>query len=331
MNQISRRTRVRQLAESVWPGRIVNGYANLIAARLRKLADEGSTGMLPVSGRGDGAVFFRGGQVVYAESSRTSLPSLRPSGLAALGLAQREAHRSPGSPASTASTGSTGSTGEAYPGDAGLVAARSVSRLTGMLELTELIIDALTELLSSESRYAKFRHAQVLPVGQGRPIPVEALLAEVQRRHEVQRQLAAVLTPDTAVARDPSLDPPSAQVSPTQWALLARAGDGTTPRGLARQLGRSVFGTTIEVYRLVELGLLVVPGRPPAAADGRLGAGISFIRAVSGGRGSDALPAVGDRLDHRGAAADQAERARGARQHHRHQRRPAGRARHARP
>jgi hypothetical protein len=284
--------------------------------------------MLPVSGRGDGAVFFRGGQVVYAESSRTSLPSLRTSGLAALGLAQREAHRSPGSPGST---GSTGSTGEAYPGDAGLVAARSVSRLTSMLELTELIIDALTELLSSESRYAKFRHAQGLPAGQGRPMPVEALLTEVQRRHEVQRQLAAVLTPDTAVARDPSLDPPSAQVSPTQWALLARAGDGTTPRGLAMQLGRSVFGTTIEVYRLVELGLLVVPGRPPSAADGRLGAGISFIRAVSGGRGSDALPTVGDRLDHRRAAADQAERARGARQHHRHQRRPAGRPRHARP
>jgi hypothetical protein len=178
MSQISRRTRVRQLAESVWPGRTVNGYANLIAARLRKLADEGSTGMLPVSGRGDGAVFFRGGQVVYAESSRTSLPSLRTSGLAALGLTHGSA--------------------------------RSVSGLTGILELSELVIDALTELLSSESRYAKFRPVEVLPVGHGRPMPVEALLTEVQRRHEVQRQLAAVVTPDTAVACDPSLDPPSA-------------------------------------------------------------------------------------------------------------------------
>ena len=153
-----------------------------------------------------------------------------------------------------------------------------------MLELTELIIDALTELLSSESRYAKFRPAEVLPVGQGRPMPVEALLAEVQRRHEVLRQLAAILAPDTAVARHPSLDPPAAQVSPAQWSLLARAGDGTTPRGLAMQLGRSVFGTTIEVYRLLELGLLVVPGRPPAPADGQPGTGISFIRAVSGVR-----------------------------------------------
>jgi hypothetical protein len=295
----------------------VNGYANLIAARLRKLADEGSTGMLPVSGRGDGAIFFRGGQVVYAESSRTSLPSLRTSGLAALGLT----HGSPGSPGASRSPGAPGE------GEAGLVAARSVSRLTGVLELSELVIDALAELLSSESRYAKFRPAEVLPVGQGRPMPVEALLTEVQRRHEVQRQLAAVVTPDTAVACDPSLDPPSAQVSPGQWALLARAGDGTTPRGLAMQLGRSVFGTTIEVYRLIELGLLVVPGRTDAPGGGRL----SFIRAVSGGKGSDALPTGGNRPDRRGAAADQAERARRPRQHHRHQRRPAGRARHARP
>jgi hypothetical protein len=314
----------------------VNGYANLIAARLRKLAEEESTGMLPMSGRGDGAVFFRGGQIVYAESSRTSLPSLRTSGLAALGLTRREASRFPGSPAPGSpgppgSAGSPGSPGEGHPGEAGVVAARSVSRLAGLLELTELIIDALAELLSTESRYAKFRPAEVLPVGQGRPMPVEALLSEVQRRHEVQRQLAAVLTPDTAVARHPSLDPPAAQVSPTQWSLLARAGDGTTPRGLAMQLGRSVFGTTIEVYRLLELGLLVVPGRPPAPADGRPVTGISFIRAASGRRGSDALPVVSERPDRRGTAADQAERARRPRQHHRHQRRPAGRPRHARP
>jgi hypothetical protein len=276
MSQISKRTRVRQVAYSVWPGRTVNGYANLIAARLRKLAEEGSTGMLPVSGRGDGAIFFRGGQVVYAESSRTSLPGPRATGLDVLGLVPKEA---------------PGPAGGGSPGGAGVVAVRPASRLGGMLELTELIVDALTELLSSESRYAKFRPAEVLPVGQGRPVTVETLLAEVRRRHEVLRQLAPVVTPDTAVACGPSLDPPSAQVSPAQWALLARSGDGTTPRDLAVRLGRSVFATTIEVYRLVELGLLVVPGRPPAPADDR-GVGwpvaiMSFMRATGSGRGSD--------------------------------------------
>jgi hypothetical protein len=231
--------------------------------------------MLPVSGRGDGGIFFRDGQVVYAESSRTTLPSLRTSGLAALGLAHGEASPSPGSP------------GAGHPGEAELVAARSVSRLVGMLELTELIIDALTELLSSESRYAKFRPAEVAPAGQGRPLAVETLLAEVQRRHEVLRQLAPVVTPDTTVSCESSLGLPSAQVSPAQWALLIRADGGTTPRGLAMHLGRSVFGTTIEVYRLVELGLLAVPGRPPAPAGGQA-AVMSFIRAVPGGKGSDA-------------------------------------------
>lgn len=278
MSQISRRSRVRQLADSVWPGRTVNGYANLIAARLRKLADEESTGMLPVSGRGDGAIFFRGGRVVYAESSRTALSGPRATGLDVLGLVPGEA---PGS------TGETRAAGETRTAEAGLVAVRSVSRLEEILELTELIIDALTELLSSESRYAKFRPADVLPLGRGRPLSVETLLAEVQRRHEVLGQLAAVVTPDTAIACEPSLDPPCAQVSATQWALLARAADGTTPRGLAMQLGRSVFGTTIEVYRLFELGLLVVPGLPPTPADGQAAA-MSFVRAVSGGRGSDA-------------------------------------------
>ena len=273
MSQLSRRARVRQLADSVWPGRTVNGYANLIAARLRKLAEEECTGMLPVSGRGEGAIFFRGGQVVYAESSRTPLPGPRATGLDVLGLLPAEAAAGPGGAL------------------AGSVAVRPASRLGGLLELTELVIDALTELLSSESRYAKFRQADVLPVGQGRPIAVETLLAEVQRRHEVLRQLAPVITPDTAVGCEPLLAAPSAQVSPVQWALLGRAVEVTTPRLVSMQLGRSVFGTTIEAYRLVELGLLAVPGRQAApageAAAGRPAA-MSFIRAVSGGKGSDA-------------------------------------------
>jgi hypothetical protein len=250
----------------------VNGYANLIAARLRKLADEGSTGMLPVSGHGDGAIFFRGGQVVYAESSRTPLPASRAKDLAALGLVP---------------TDGPDSAGAEHTGAAGIVATRTVSRLSGLLEFTELIVDALTELLSSESRFAKFRQAEAFPVGLGRPLAVETLLAEVQRRHEILRQLGPVVNPDTTVTCElwPGLT--SAQVSPAQWALLVRAGEPATPRGLALQLGRSVFGTTVEVYRLLELGLLAVPGRPPAPAGGQAAA-MSFIRAVSGGKGSDA-------------------------------------------
>ena len=277
MSQVPRRTLVRQLAESVWPGRTVNGYANLIAVRLRKLADEKSTGVLPVSGNGEGAIFFSDGRVVYAESNRTPLPVHRSSGLAALGLAD------------------VSGLGAAPGGPGGLVPVRSVSGVTGALAPTEAVIDAVTELLMKESRYAKFRPSAEPPPGHVHPLAVESLLAEVQRRHAVLRQLAPWLTPDTTVTRKPTLDSPAAQVSAAQWAVLARVGDGATPRALALALGRSVFGITLEAYRLTELGLLSVadaPARPGAPGAGANGAGhpgpvVSFLRAVAGERGSD--------------------------------------------
>jgi hypothetical protein len=277
----------------------VNGYANLIAARLRKLGDEGSTGVLPVTGHGDGAIFFRGGQVVYAESGRTPLPAPSVTGLAALGLAEVG-----GLPGGQGQPGGPVTGGSAPSGHGELVATRSVARLAGTLAVTEAVIDAVTELLANDSRYAKFRPADDPPPVQVRPIAVEELLAEVQRRHEILRQLGAVITPDSQVARQPSLDSPAMQVSQAQWALLVRAGEGSTARGLAMHLGRSVFGTTIEVYRLIELGLLAVPGGPwqqhngsgqhgepgqpggPAAAR-RPGLAMSFIRAASGERSND--------------------------------------------
>ena len=149
MSQVTKRTRVQRLADSVLPGRTVGGYANLIEARLRKLAATDSTGMLPLSGHGDGAIFFRGGQVVYAESTRTPTPVRRSVGLAALGLVATDA-----SPASNG---------------AELVPMPSLDRLFGMLALTEPTIDAITELLSNESRYAKFRPSDYPAAGQAEP------------------------------------------------------------------------------------------------------------------------------------------------------------------
>jgi hypothetical protein len=310
MRQAPRRTLVRQLAESVWPGRTVDGYANLIAARLRKLAGEASTGMLPMSGHGDGAIFFRGGHVVYARSSRTPLSSLLASGLLASGEAAPASAPTP--PEARKEHASTGE----------LVPARSVSRLAGMLALTEPTIDAVTELLSSESRYAKFRVGDDPPVAHVRAIPVDTLLTEVQRRREVLRQLTAVITPDTRIVLEPSLGSPAAQVSAAQWALLVHVGDGTTARNLAMAAGSSVFSTTVEVYRLLALGLLTVPGRPPEPGD-ETGTGwpstvMSFMSAVPGERGSNGEGSIGDRTDRRGTADDQAERARHPREHHRH-------------
>ena len=272
MSQGSKRSRVQRLADSVLPGRTVGGYANLIEARLRKLAATASTGMLPLSGHGDGAIFFRGGQVVYAESTRTPTPVRRSGGLAALGLVATEA----GPPSNGAE----------------LVAVPSLDRLFGMLALTEPTIDAVTELLSSESRYAKFRPSDYPAAGQMSPLPIETVLTEVERRHQILRQLAPVVTADSPVVRFAPRDPPSFQVSASQWTLLVRTADGSTPRTLAMTLGRSVFGTTIEIYRLLALGMLVVPGRAQAITSDqpaqRPAEVMSFVRALSNAGGGDA-------------------------------------------
>jgi hypothetical protein len=263
----------------------VNGYANLIAARLRKLAATGGTGMLPVSGSGDGAFFLRGGHIVHVESSRTS--PRRVVGLAALGLGAEQA--SPPS-ASEQATGERAGGARASGGRASgaeLVPVRSIGRVTGLLAITELTIDAATELLSSESRYAKFRQFDVPFHAQARPIPVDALLTEVDRRHHVFRHLVGVVTADTRVVRNASPGWPRLQVSRPQWELVMGIGDGRTPRSLATDLGRSVFATTIEIYRLIMLELLAVPGNPAAGA-ARPGEVMSFTRAIYNGRGSDA-------------------------------------------
>ena len=229
--------------------------------------------MLPMSGHGDGAIFFRDGQVVCAESNRTRTPLRRDVGLAALGLAPVQAR-----PLSTST---------------GLAVVAKLDRVVGMLALTEPTIDAITELLSSESRYAKFRQSDAPPAAaQTGPMSIELVLTEVERRRQVLRQLAPVVSPDTPIVRQALLDSPSFQVSSSQWALLVRVGDGTTPRTLALGLSRSVFGTTIEVYRLLALGLLVVPGQPSALAGesaGRRPAEImSFMRAITDAGGNDA-------------------------------------------
>jgi hypothetical protein len=278
MSQVAKRARVRRLADSVLPGRVlpgrtVGGYANLIEARLRKLAATESTGMLPMSGHGDGAIFFRGGRVVYAESTRVPTPARRTVGLAALGLVAADANP----PSNRAE----------------LVAAPSLDRLVGLLALTEPTIDAITELLSSESRYAKFRPCDYPPFGQTSPLPIETVLTEVERRRQVLRRLAPVVTADSPVVRFAPRDRPSFQVSASQWSLLVRTGDGSTPRALALALGRSVFGTTIEVGRLLALGMLVVPGHAQAITGGapaqRPAGVMSFLCALSDpGGGGDA-------------------------------------------
>jgi len=62
---------------------------------------------------------------------------------------------------------------------------------------------------------------------------------------------------------------PFSRVSAVQWALLIRVRHGSTPRDLAWDLSRSVFGTTIEAYRLLARQLLSVAGPRPDGPEAR--------------------------------------------------------------
>jgi len=217
-----------------------------VAIRLGKLAEAGRTGSLHLSGDSGGVIYVSEGAIVAADSRRT--PSL----------------------ADRIGTGKTGSFGRRWLA-------------------TEAIIDAAMELMSARPRHVRFREPEEeagpdLPGGPG--MPLTALMAEVTRRHNLLEQIAAVLTPDTAVARNLRLRSRAVHVSDGQWAILLQLGQPVTPRALALGLGQSVFGTTIEVYRMVIMDLVSVidasaRAADPARAASRGRSALSFIRALA--------------------------------------------------
>jgi hypothetical protein len=250
MSQIPRLRRARQLTASVLPTRMADGNTGLVAGRLRKISAADGTGMLPFSGGSDGAIYFRDGKVIYAESERTPGPA-------------RDAY--------SAYT-------ETLP---------PLSRIVAIRAVTEPIIDAVLELFTAQARNAKFRSSRLPATGLVAGIDVETLLAETGRRQRLMKQLSVVLTPDTAIARNPHLRSETIRISAWQWALLIRVRHGCTPRDLAWDLGRSVFGTLTDVYRLLVLRLLSAADEPPE----RGLAVMSFLRAASVKKG-DTMPVI---------------------------------------
>jgi len=169
-------------------------------------------------------------------------------------------------------------------------AAQRFGRIAAIRAVTEATVDAVLDLLSSESRLSRFRPAKEPPAAAVLSIPLEALLTEVARRQRLLGQMSALLTADTAVMRNPNIPQDAIGVSALQWALLIRMGAVSTPRDLAWALGRSVFSTTAELYRLLTLRLISVDRQPRTRAwpgeTGRRGpAALSFVRAVSVRRG----------------------------------------------
>jgi hypothetical protein len=269
------------------PRRSTADYVDSLTARVRRLAAGRSTGILPFSGLSDGAIYFRAGHVIGAESSRT------PPGLAVRGSP-------PPADASLNGHAETGpgpgpSTGEPDSGLAPLLRA-------------EPALDAVLDLVLAQSAIGRFR------TGRGRSGPDlitlrgDSLGAEIARRLHLVRQMAALVTADTAVSRSQRLHSARVQVSALQWALLIRAGTATTPRNLAWALGRSVFGTTTEVYRLMTQRLLLTADQAGSGADlthrdplsplEPCPGNLSFLLAVSDEKGDNPMPMMSDMLHH---------------------------------
>jgi hypothetical protein len=219
-----------------------------VALRLGKLAEAGRTGSLDLSGDSGGVIYVSAGAIVAADS-----------------------HRTPG------------------------LTARTRKEEAGSFEwtwlATEATIDAAMDLMSVRPLHVQFTEpGDRGDTGPGIPaipgLALTTLMGEVTRRHRLLEQIAAVLTPDVEVARNPRLRPGAVHVSDSQWTILMQLAQPGTPRDLALELGQSVFGMTIEVYRMVVMGLVSVADAPGGDADAAEGAdriwpALSYIRAVA--------------------------------------------------
>ncbi len=213
-----------------------------VAIRLGKLAEAGRTGALYLSGESGGVIHLSQGDIIAADSRRT--PDLA----ARIELAADQ---------------------------------EAVGWFDRSWIAREATVDAAMELMSARPRHVRVRGPEEEPSPVGtHAMPLAALIAEVSRRHHIIQQMAVVLTPDTPVTRNPRLRSRAVHVSDSQWAILTRLSRPATPRGLALELSQSVFGTTVEVFRMVTMDLISAggsgdsgPGRRPA---------LSFIRALAG-------------------------------------------------
>ena len=129
------------------------------------------------------------------------------------------------------------------------------AHLSQAVAIAEAAVDAVLDLLSSRSTCTRFRPAKVPPDTETIRISVADLLSEVTRRRRLLQQMAGVGA-DLALVRSPELPGSRIQLTAAEWALLIRIRSRSTPRELAWALRRSVFGTTVDVHRLVLIGLL---------------------------------------------------------------------------
>ncbi|HET9081949.1 MAG TPA: hypothetical protein VFO01_15740 [Trebonia sp.] len=211
-----------------------------VTSQLSRLALAGRTGVLRIPGNHTGTIRLYQGMVTHVESSGTP------------GLDSRLARWS-----TTPDAGTPGA-------------------LTRAWVLREAICDAALAMLTGAPRSGRFTAGDTPGPDGDAAMTVAEMLTEVNRRLEVIRQLPAAAPADTVVVRNPRLSARGVHVSASQWALLVRMNEATTPRQLAIGCGTSVFTTTLQVFRLITMDLVTTAGGPPP--DQRT---VSFIRATA--------------------------------------------------
>ena len=138
---------------------------------------------------------------------------------------------------------------------------RAAGTAAAALATREAFVDGVRELLDADpgaaARWAPKRRSPLDTAGVRLNVP--GVLAEVGRRRAVLERLAGLVTADAPLARRPELPVAAVRITPRQWALLALAEEGVTPRELAGPLGDSVFRTVCRCHELLRLGLLDAP------------------------------------------------------------------------
>ncbi|RKE22809.1 hypothetical protein [Streptomyces sp. TLI_171] len=221
--------------------------ATTFEAALTDLAAEGATGALHGP---DGAVHLAGGLVVHAEAPGGATVGHLLIGAGRIGVRAWEDSLLLGA----------GRLAE-YLVDSGLIGA-------GALELARLTatLDAAQDALAQHVGELRFDPAAHPVFRLARPLSVLELRGAVGRR----RALLDACWPSAELDRSPLLASGAAPVRRTavprrrREALLAAADGTRTAPELARLLGRSTFGTLLDVRQLAAAGLLTA--RQPAAA-----------------------------------------------------------------
>jgi hypothetical protein len=231
-------------------------WVDVLVDRLTRLADDGRSGSLRVSGRRGGEIVFVDGRIVVAEAP--TAPSAEVLLLHAVDGNQHGWE-------TLARNGIQQARNYARTEAARLATAGSISALRLEAIVHAATVDAVTELCRGEQSWQagwRFRSGQGHWLGDVRPLEVPTVVREVDRRRAILEQIQARVAPESVLVRAPRLPLSRLQLSAAQWDLIRTTDGASSVCSLAWVLGRGIFATTLEAYALIRLGVLATTDAP---------------------------------------------------------------------